>query len=67
MKRLATGEAGTVYLCHPFLVHAAQPHRGILPRFIAQPPLLPAAPLMLERDDGAYSPLERSIRNALAS
>jgi hypothetical protein len=21
---LATGEAGTVYLCHPFLVHAAQ-------------------------------------------
>jgi hypothetical protein len=22
---LATGEAGTVYLCHPFLVHAAQP------------------------------------------
>src|SRR6202023_1847868 len=25
---LATGMAGTVYLCHPFLVHAAQPHRG---------------------------------------
>ena len=25
---LATGEAGTVYLCHPFLVHAAQTHRG---------------------------------------
>ena len=23
----ATGDAGTVYLCHPFLVHAAQPHR----------------------------------------
>ena len=28
---LATGEAGTVYLCHPFLVHAAQPHRGPTP------------------------------------
>lgn len=37
---LATGAAGTVYLCHPFLVHAAQPHRGTQPRFMAQPPLL---------------------------
>jgi hypothetical protein len=38
---LATGDAGTVYLCHPFLVHAAQIHRGLHPRFMAQPPLLP--------------------------
>lgn len=38
----ATGSAGTVYLCHPFLVHAAQPHRGVAPRFMAQPPLLPS-------------------------
>jgi hypothetical protein len=38
---LATGAAGTVYLCHPFLVHAAQSHRGDRPRFLAQPPLLP--------------------------
>lgn len=38
---LATGMAGTVYLCHPFLVHSAQPHRGKRPRFMAQPPLLP--------------------------
>lgn len=36
----ATGSAGTVYLCHPFLLHAAQAHRGITPRFLAQPPLL---------------------------
>lgn len=41
---LATGPAGTVYLCHPFLVHAAQPHRGTRPRFMAQPPLLPRGP-----------------------
>jgi hypothetical protein len=40
-ERLATGRAGTVYLCHPFLVHAAQSHRGAVPRFLAQPPLLP--------------------------
>lgn len=38
---LATGDAGTVYLCHPLLVHSAQPHRGTRPRFLAQPPLLP--------------------------
>jgi hypothetical protein len=61
----ATGEAGTVYLCHPFLVHAAQPHRGTRPRFMAQPPLLPAEPLALERADGAYSPVEQAIRLAL--
>jgi hypothetical protein len=41
-EALATGPAGTAYLCHPFLVHSAQPHRGTLPRFMAQPPLLPA-------------------------
>lgn len=62
---LATGEAGTVYLCHPFLVHAAQPHRGTRPRFLAQPPLLPAEPLRLEREHGDHSPVERAIRGAL--
>jgi hypothetical protein len=62
----ATGAAGTVYLCHPFLVHAAQPHRGTTPRFLAQPALLPRAPAQLGRDDGAYSPVEQAIREALA-
>ncbi|MDQ1373675.1 MAG: hypothetical protein QOJ09_1013 [Actinomycetota bacterium] len=33
----ATGRAGDVYLCHPFLVHAAQRHRGATPRFVSQP------------------------------
>jgi len=62
---LSTGPAGTVYLCHPFLVHAAQPHRGTRPRFLAQPPLMPAEPLELHREDGAYSPVEQAIRRAL--
>ncbi|MCV9939238.1 phytanoyl-CoA dioxygenase family protein [Boseaceae bacterium BT-24-1] len=62
---LATGEAGTVYLCHPFLVHSAQPHRGTTPRFMAQPPLLPREPLSLDRPEGAYSPVEAAIRQAL--
>jgi hypothetical protein len=63
---LATGGAGTVYLCHPFLVHAAQPHRGTQPRFMAQPPLYPAKPFCLNRVDGGYSPVEQAIRQALA-
>ncbi|MGY3587984.1 hypothetical protein ACVIGB_002964 [Bradyrhizobium sp. USDA 4341] len=62
---LATGEAGTVYLCHPFLVHAAQKHGGTRPRFMAQPSLSPAEPYRLERDDGDYSPVEIAIRRAL--
>jgi hypothetical protein len=61
----ATGSPGTVYLCHPFLVHAAQPHRGKRVKFMAQPPLLPAMPLELERAGGDYSPVEIAIRRAL--
>jgi hypothetical protein len=64
-EALAIGEAGTVYLCHPFLVHAAQMHRGSVPRFLAQPPLHPAEPLRLHREDGDYSPVEIAIRRAL--
>ncbi len=34
----ATGRAGDVFICHPFLVHAASwPHRGTTPRVIGQP------------------------------
>ncbi|MEU5879594.1 phytanoyl-CoA dioxygenase family protein [Spirillospora sp. NPDC047279] len=63
----ATGRAGDVYLCHPFLVHAAQPHHGTEPRFMAQPPLQPAgdAELTLDRADGAYTPVEVAIRRGL--
>jgi len=62
---LATRDAGTVYLCHPFLIHVAQTHRGRQPRFMSQPPLASATPLRLERNDGAYSPLETAITAAL--
>ena len=58
-EMLATGRAGTVYLCHPFIVHAAQSHRGREPRFLAQPPLLPHGPLAPD------CPVARAIRQAL--
>jgi hypothetical protein len=63
----ATGEAGTVYICHPFLIHAAQPHRGKNPRFMAQPPLLPRVEdaISIARHDGNYSPVEIAIRMGL--
>jgi phytanoyl-CoA dioxygenase PhyH len=59
----ATGDAGTVYLCHPFLVHAAQAHHGERPRFLAQPPLLPMDPDNLRR--GALTPVEQAVARAL--
>jgi hypothetical protein len=64
-EALALGPAGTVYLCHPFLVHAAQPHRGAMPRFMAQPPLLPA-----DWPDGGVDPdcpIGRAVRDALTT
>lgn len=64
-ETLATGPAGTVYLCHPFLIHAAQEMRNGHPRFLGQPPLHPRTPVMLERPDGDYSPVERAIRLGL--
>jgi Phytanoyl-CoA dioxygenase (PhyH) len=62
----ATGPAGTVFLCHPFLVHGAQSHRGASPRFLAQPPLVPRFPIELRRSAGDYSLVEVAIRNGLA-
>jgi hypothetical protein len=61
----ATGKAGTVYLCHPFLVHAAQAHRGTTPKFMAQPPLLLRDELIIADSDAGYAPVEQAIRLAL--
>ena len=65
---LATGRAGDVYLCHPFLQHAASfPHRGNRPRIIGQPALEPVGPLVIVGDaDHQYNAVERAIRMGLA-
>ncbi|WP_375444708.1 phytanoyl-CoA dioxygenase family protein [uncultured Fibrella sp.] len=62
---VAVGKAGTVYLCHPFLVHASQPHRGTEPRFLAQPPLLLRGELCIEGSPTGYMPVEAAIRLGL--
>jgi hypothetical protein len=45
----ATGAPGDMYLVHPFTVHAADEHRGRVPRFMAQSPVMLTAPLTAER------------------
>ena len=65
-EAVATGEAGTVYLCHPFIVHAAQVNRGHVPRFLAQPPLAFKRELdVLSEPTGIVYPVEAAIRRAL--
>jgi ectoine hydroxylase-related dioxygenase (phytanoyl-CoA dioxygenase family) len=55
----ATGRAGDVFLCHPFLVHAASwPHRGARPRIIAQPAVALHDQFPLT---APLSPVERAI------
>lgn len=61
----ATGAPGDVYLCHPFLVHAAQPHHGARPRFMAQPPLVATSPFPLDGAATDVSPVERAIVEGL--
>lgn len=60
---LATGTLGDVYLCHPFLVHAAQPHRGRTPRFMAQPPLYAREPFDLHAEHPP--PVVKAVINGL--
>jgi hypothetical protein len=63
----ATGNAGDVYLCHPFLVHAASwPHRGTAPRMMAQPGVALLAPLPLTDRAAAY-PVEAAILDAITN
>ncbi len=55
------GMAGDVFVCHPFLVHRASwPHRGRLPRVMAQPSVWLKEPYALTDRAGAL-PVERAI------
>jgi len=63
---VATGSAGDVFVCHPFLVHAASwPHRGRQPRFLAQPPISLLGSLNLGGPLHQLSPVARAIRLGL--
>ena len=61
----ATGKAGDVFLCHPFMVHTATwPHRGAGPRMIAQPAVNAPAGFALDGSDP--SPVAQAIVQGLA-
>jgi len=61
----ATGAAGDVYLCHPFIVHTATwPHRGTQPRMMAQPAVEVADGFRIDGTDP--SPVARAIVEGLA-
>ena len=61
----ATGQAGDICLCHPFIVHTATwPHRGTAPRMIAQPAVHVADGFAIDGSDP--SPVARAIVAGLA-
>lgn len=64
---MATGTAGTVYLCHPFLAHAAQNHEGSAPKFMAQPPLHNKHPFNIDAPANDLCPVVAAIVQALHS
>ena len=60
----ATGQAGDVFLCHPFIVHTATwPHRGTGPRMMAQPAV--NAPDGFTLDGSDPSPVAQAIAQGL--
>jgi phytanoyl-CoA dioxygenase PhyH len=62
----ATGSAGDVFLCHPFIVHTATwPHHGAAPRMIAQPAVHVADGFAVDGSDP--SPVARAIVAGLAA
>jgi hypothetical protein len=65
---LAEGKAGDVFVCHPFLVHAASwPHRGTEARMIAQPGVAIHEPFALDDDASEVDvcPVEAAILRGL--
>jgi hypothetical protein len=61
----ATGEAGDVFLMHPYQLHASSLNPLRLPRIITNPPIHLKEPMRFDRADGAYSPVERAVLHAL--
>ncbi len=61
----ATGRAGDIYLCHPFLVHAAQANHGSRPRFIGQPAIPANYPYRIDRPRAELSAVELTIGQGL--
>jgi hypothetical protein len=64
----ATGEAGDVYLVHPYALHATAQNTLRLPRVITNPPLSLKEPMRFDREHWAdHSLVEQSVLHHLAT
>jgi hypothetical protein len=61
----ATGEAGDVYLLHPFTLHAVSQNILRVPRIITNPPVSLREPMRFDGEDP--SPVERAVLQALGT
>jgi hypothetical protein len=61
----ATGAAGDVLVCHPFLAHTINPVGPRRPRYISNVAVHGFAPLNPDRSAAELSPVERAIAQAL--
>ncbi|OCK78629.1 hypothetical protein K432DRAFT_356430 [Lepidopterella palustris CBS 459.81] len=60
-----TGEVGDVYLLHPLMLHSASNNALRVPRVITNPPVGLREPFCFDREDGAYSVVERKTLREL--
>lgn len=63
--RQAEGQAGDVYLLHPYMLHASSPNHSGIARFITNPPVHYREPMNFDRDPSQQSPVERAIMQSL--
>lgn len=61
----ATGVVGDVYFLHPLMLHSAANNHKRTIRVISNPPTTRTEPYILDREDGDYVPVERTILRAL--
>ena len=62
-----TAAPGDVFLCHPFLYHAASPNHSGRPRFMCNRHTPLTEPMRFNRPDGRYSPIELGVKRAFAA
>lgn len=60
-----TAKAGDVVLLHPYMMHRSSFNHSQHARFIINPCCKFKDPMCFQRDDGAYSPVERGVLHAL--
>ena len=62
----ATGQAGDVYLMHPYLLHASSLNKLRLPRLITNPPVALREPMQFNRENpDDFSLVERAVLRGL--